>query len=166
MLKPTLAVLAVVVIAGVGWYVYTQRSYQPKGTDSVSGKYTETMPMPASDSQDAPRSSDQSSNGSLVDGVREFSMDSYYDMPAKKAVFTLGEMVVKKGEKVRVKVRNTFGKHDFTIDELDVHVVTPQGQTTPVEFTADRAGQFIYYCSMPNHRSLGQWGILKVVENQ
>ena len=108
--------------------------------------------------------SDVISEGTMVNGVREFSMDSYYDPAKNWAVFTLAQMVVKKGEPVRVKVHNTFGKHDFTIDEFNVHTVTPQDETTAIEFTPDKAGDFVFYCSMPTHRSKGQWGLLRVME--
>ncbi|MDZ4229907.1 MAG: cupredoxin domain-containing protein, partial [Candidatus Veblenbacteria bacterium] len=110
------------------------------------------------------RNSNTGSQGTLVGGVREFTMDAYYDPEAKKPYFTLGEMVVQKGDKVRVKVKNTFGKHDFTIDEYNVNTVTPQDEVTTIEFTADKAGDFVYYCSSTGHRASGQWGMLKVQE--
>ncbi len=186
---PKLAVilLAVVVAAGLGWYAFSQRAPQPSGNDSAAGEAMGTLETPQEQSVQpegrkdpvtgSVRSSEEVSIGTMVGGfsegdglevpsgaVREFSMDSYYDMESKKAVFTLGEMVVEKGDKVRVNVRNTFGKHDFTIDEFNVSVETPQDKTAAIEFTADKAGEFIYYCAKPNHRAMGQWGILRVTE--
>ncbi len=98
--------------------------------------------------------------------VREFSMTSFYEMvdDKPKPQFSVRGMQVKKGDKVRIKVTNTKGVHDFVIDEFNVRAETPLNQEVVVEFVADKAGEFAYYCSKPNHRELGQWGTLKVVE--
>lgn len=98
------------------------------------------------------------------ESVKEFTMTAYYDPALKKPVFSLPEMVVKKGDKVRVKVTNTMGMHDFTLDEFKVAAELPLNQEVVVEFTADKAGEFVYYCSKPGHRQNGQLGTLKVTE--
>jgi nitrite reductase (NO-forming) len=94
--------------------------------------------------------------------VKEFSMTSYFDADGKW--FSLKEISVKKGDTVRIKVTNTKGTHDFAIDEYGIKQMTPLNEETVIEFTADKAGEFAYYCSMPGHRAGGQVGILKVTE--
>lgn len=94
--------------------------------------------------------------------VKEFSMTAYYD--AKGKWYSLKEMSVKKGDLVRVKITNTAGMHDFTIDEYGIKKELPMGQEVVVEFTADKTGSFVYYCSKPGHRAGGQWGTLTVSE--
>lgn len=94
--------------------------------------------------------------------VKEFSMTSYFDEKGKW--FSLKEIAVKKGDRVRIKVTNTKGTHDFAIDEYGIKKPTPLNEETVIEFTADKAGEFTYYCSMPGHRAGGQWGALKVTE--
>lgn len=94
--------------------------------------------------------------------VKEFVMDSYYD--DKGIWFSLKEITVNKGDKVRIKVTNIKGRHDFVIDEYDIHEDTPLNKEVVIEFVADKSGEFIYYCSVPNHREKGQWGTLKVLE--
>ncbi len=96
--------------------------------------------------------------------VKEFTMTSYYSPEAKRPYFSLGEMVVNQGDRVRIKVTNTMGMHDFVIDEYGVNRETPLNQEQVIEFTADKAGEFVYYCSKPGHRAMGQWGTLKVIE--
>lgn len=73
------------------------------------------------------------------------------------------EIRVKKGQKVRIELTGKDMMHDFMIDELNVKSerVTP-GQTVTVEFTADQAGEFEYYCSVGQHRTQGQVGTLIV----
>ena len=78
--------------------------------------------------------------------------------------FSKKEITVKKGDTVRLKINATSGMHNFKIDEFDVLAETPTGEVTVVEFVADQAGEFVYYCAKPGHRALGHWGTLKVVE--
>lgn len=77
--------------------------------------------------------------------------------------FAPKEMRVKKGDTVRVTFKNMQGTHDFVIDELDVRVnQIGEGEEEEVEFVADKAGTFEYYCSVGNHRAQGMVGKLVV----
>lgn len=97
-----------------------------------------------------------------VADVKEFSMTSFYDEKGKW--FSLKEISVKKGDRVRIKVTNTKGTHDFTLDEYSIKEMTPLDKETVIEFTADKIGEFEYYCSVPGHRQGGQVGKLIVKE--
>jgi len=94
--------------------------------------------------------------------VKEFSMTSYYDATGKW--FSLKEINVVKGDRVRIKVTNTKGTHDFTLDEYAIKQMTPLDKEVIIEFTADKVGEFEYYCSVPGHRQGGQFGKLIVKE--
>ncbi len=96
----------------------------------------------------------------------EIYMESYVNVIDGKYYpgFTPKEITVKKGEKIRLKINATSGNHNFNFDEFGVKAETPTGQVTVVEFTADQAGEFQYYCSKPGHRAAGHFGTLKVVE--
>ena len=98
--------------------------------------------------------------------IKEFYTESFFVMENGKPhpQFSLKEIVVNKGDVVRLKINVTNGRHDFNIDEFDVHSTTPTGNVTTVEFTAGKSGDFLYYCSMPNHRANGHWGTLKVLD--
>jgi plastocyanin len=89
--------------------------------------------------------------------VKEFTISG------KNFSFTPSLITVKKGDKVKITFQNTAGFHDFKIDEYGVATKKSQAPDTEVlEFTADKAGSFEYYCSVGNHRSMGMKGILKV----
>lgn len=81
----------------------------------------------------------------------------------KNFSFSSSEIRVRKGDKVVVTFVNEVGFHDFVLDEFNVR--TPKigsGATAKVEFTADRAGTFEYYCSVGEHRQIGMRGNLIV----
>ncbi len=64
-------------------------------------------------------------------------------------------IVVNRGERVRLRIRSEDVIHGFAIGRLGVDVgpIEP-GKTATVEFVADQAGEFTFYCTMwcdPNH---------------
>lgn len=75
------------------------------------------------------------------------------------------EIRVKKGETVKIVMKSVSMMHDFVIDELNVKMpITKNGETGTVEFVADKAGMFEYYCSVGQHRANGQVGTIIVEE--
>lgn len=98
--------------------------------------------------------------------TKEFSMTSFVEMVdgKPKPQYSLKEIVVNKGDTVKIKIKVTSGMHDFNIDEYNISAATPLNEEIEVEFVADKAGEFVYYCSMPGHRQNGHWGTLKVLE--
>ena len=100
------------------------------------------------------------------EGVKEFTMTSFVKEVDGKYYpqYSLKDITVKKGDKVRVKITVTSGMHDFKIDEYGVYADTQLNKESVVEFTADKVGKFIYYCTKPGHRENGHWGTLTVTE--
>lgn len=77
--------------------------------------------------------------------------------------FDLKEIKVKQGQTVRIIFSNEGGMHDWVLNEFNAR--TPQinsGQTSTIEFVADKAGTYEYYCSVGNHRAMGMKGVLIV----
>ena len=91
---------------------------------------------------------------------KEFVVDSFYD--SQGMWFSLKEISVKKGDTIKIKVKNIKGTHDFVIDEYGINVETPLNEEVVVEFIADKTGTFEYYCSIGDHRAKGMKGNLIV----
>ena len=73
------------------------------------------------------------------------------------------DLIVNEGDKVRIEFTSTSGFHDWVVDEFNAATSkVNEGGTTSIEFTADKKGQFEYYCSVGSHRSLGMKGNLIV----
>ena len=65
---------------------------------------------------------------------------------------------------VKIIFKNAKGFHDWTLDEFNA--ATKQltvGQSETIQFVADKAGTFEYYCSVGNHRQQGMVGKLVVL---
>ncbi|MDO8493628.1 MAG: cupredoxin domain-containing protein [bacterium] len=72
---------------------------------------------------------------------------------------------VKKGDKVKIIFKNADGFHDFKIDEYGVFTQKiGAGKEETIQFVADKAGSFEYYCSIGSHRQMGMKGTLTVSE--
>lgn len=91
--------------------------------------------------------------------VREFTIEaSHFEYDVK-------EIRVQKGDTVRINFVNEEGFHDLVIDEFEVATAQIQaGESETIEFVADEAGTFEYYCSVGEHRSMGMVGTLIVEE--
>jgi plastocyanin len=77
--------------------------------------------------------------------------------------FVPSQITVKLGDTVRVIFKNSDGLHDWRLDEFNAATKKIQGgQSETIEFVANKAGTFEYYCSVGNHRQMGMKGTLMV----
>lgn len=98
--------------------------------------------------------------GMMSDGeVKTFEIDG------GKFYFSPNSITVNKGDTVKIVFNNVDGFHDFRIDEFNAKTKQINtGESETIEFVADQAGSFEYYCSVGNHRQLGMVGTLVVNE--
>jgi len=86
-----------------------------------------------------------------------------FDVSSKPFEFSIKEIRVKKGDRVRINLTNTEGFHDWVVDEFNARTKQiTAGKSDSVEFVADKTGTFEYYCSVGNHRQMGMVGKLIV----
>jgi len=159
-------ILGLVGLLAIGGFLMMRGSGGDANLTYEPTQDTNTYPLPTPVIPSAGVSVQPITPGAATTGVKEFTMTSWMETVDGKmtAHFSLAEMVVKKGDTVRVKVKNTKGTHDFKIDEFNVALETPEGEEVMVEFVADKAGDFEFYCSKWDHRKIGQTGRLKVTE--
>ena len=146
----TVIIIGVLAVATVIMFNKTNQTAENGNTanNAQNNNVAETAPAVAENKESA---------------VKEFTMTAFYDDTG--IWFSLKEISVSKGDIVRMKVTNIKGTHDFTLDEYGIKKMTPLNEEVVIEFTADKVGEFIYYCSVPGHRQKGQWGTLKVLDN-
>jgi nitrite reductase (NO-forming) len=73
---------------------------------------------------------------------------------------------VHQGETVQINLVNGEGaQHDIVIDQFGARsdMVVGKGASSSLSFTANKTGEFIYYCSVPGHRAAGMEGRIQVL---
>lgn len=74
--------------------------------------------------------------------------------------FSPSKITLKKGEKTRITFKNVGNApHNLVIPDLGVSTaVISGGQEVSVEATPAKTGEFMFYCSVGNHKDLGMEG--------
>jgi len=70
-----------------------------------------------------------------------------FRMTAKKYEFNPSTVTVRKGERVKLVVTALDKDHGLKIEAFGIEQVLKKGQTTTIEFTADKSGEFPFVCS-------------------
>lgn len=76
------------------------------------------------------------------------------------------QLMVHEGELVQINIINGEGaEHDVVIDQYASRSerVLAKGASSTLSFTADRVGEFVYFCSVPGHRQSGMEGRIQVM---
>lgn len=76
------------------------------------------------------------------------------------------QLTLHEGELVQINLINGEGaEHDMVIDQFAARSerVLAKGASSTFSFTADRVGEFIYYCSIAGHREAGMEGRIQVL---
>lgn len=84
------------------------------------------------------------------------------EVSATSFEFDPDEMTIDAGEDIAIVLTSDDILHDFTIDDLDVHVAAGRGETAEGGLRADEPGEYTYYCTVAGHREAGMEGTLVV----
>ena len=81
--------------------------------------------------------------------MEEDSEVKTFEIDASNFKFSLSEIRVNRGDRVRIVLNNTGGIHNWVIDEFNAKTKQIEGPATDtVEFTADKKGEYPFYCSV------------------
>ncbi|PIN73565.1 hypothetical protein COV20_05065 [Candidatus Woesearchaeota archaeon CG10_big_fil_rev_8_21_14_0_10_45_16] len=83
--------------------------------------------------------------------VKEFTMT------AEQWQFSPSSVKVNEGDTVRITIKSTDVAHGFALAEFGVFQRLEPGEEHTVEFVADKAGTYTYFCNVPcgsGHRSM------------
>lgn len=171
-------VIAIMVVVLGGYWLISQSSPQATApaseqADSITEEDSdevileeETKVDEVMEEADAAMEEDQAmeDDGAAMEGdeataneVKEFTVSG------KNFEHSLKEIRVKQGDTVRINFSSTSGFHDWTVDEFAAQTQQVQtGGSSSVEFVADQAGTFEFYCSVGQHRQFGMVGKLIV----
>ena len=145
-------IIVLLVLAGLGYWIYNSPA-TPTTTTTSNTDITITPQEPN------PTPPETSTSTLPAPTVKEFVIEG------KNFSFAPSTISVKKGDQVKITLKNTGGTHDLKIDEFNVGTKRIQSnQADSFTFVADKTGSFQYYCSVGSHRAMGMWGTLVVTQ--
>lgn len=154
-----LAVVGILAVVGVVAFVIIQASAYRTNLQELENMQQQPAQPTVIEEEVMEEPSEVMEEEQMEPGVVEIDMNagSYYFDPA--------EIRVNLGDTVRITFNSLDMMHNFVLDEYDIETEeVSAGDTITIEFVADLAGEFEYYCGVANHRSLGQVGTFIVEE--
>ena len=117
--------------------------------DAIS--HDKTQAMPATGHEVANEMVSGSDGNGKMDGhdVMMTGETKEFDMIAKQWEFIPDTIEVNLGDKVDIHVRSIDVTHGFMLPEFGINERLPVGGVVHIEFTADKAGEFPFACSVP-----------------
>lgn len=146
--KLILGVTAIVVLAGLGYFVFKNSA-----TESKSLPVTANETKDVTDTQAAETTSSAKPTAEARSSVKEFTVEG------SNYKFSPSEIRVKKGDTVKITFKDDDGSHNLVIEGYNVktNIIGPGSEDT-VTFLADKSGSFKYFCSVGEHAELGMTG--------
>lgn len=141
------------------------------GGDDTLGATASPTPIPTDQLTPTPGPSDTvtptpipSTNSTGVTSPVASPSVKEFTISASNYKYDVSNISVNKGDTVRIILKDTEGTHDLVVDGYNVSTkVLNAGEQDVIEFTADKPGQFEYYCSIGQHRQMGMVGTLTVL---
>ncbi len=140
----TCVVIVVLALAGVGYFVVTNRLPAEQDTTSNTGNVV-VIEMT----------------------TRQWRFDVLSENPSGSVLYSsnppTGEfanttIVVRKGDTIILHIKSLDVTHGFGLTEFGINAITPPGEITTVKFAASMSGRFTFFCTVfcgtghPNHR--------------
>jgi plastocyanin len=95
--------------------------------------------------------------GAVAPGARRI------EVGGRSYAFEPAQITVRAGEEVAIALTSEDTLHDFTVEEVDIHVVAAEaGQTEAGGLRVDEPGRYTFYCTVAGHRQGGMEGTLVV----
>jgi nitrite reductase (NO-forming) len=165
-------IVVVVLIVILGWWFYNRNAAEVEIEPDLLEEATPLMddepqapsvspsafPSPIPSPVTSPVVSGSPAASPAAGQVKSFTV------AAANFSFTPKEIRVKTGDTVRITLtNNSTMPHDWKVDAFSAATkVITNGQTDTIEFVANKAGTYEYYCSVGQHRQQGMVGSLIV----
>jgi plastocyanin len=176
----TIVILIVLVVIAVGGYFWyhskktavegtmtknekTEYAMKPSGEMKPSGMMRKGKGMMDMKPQPTPTLTEQQTK-EVASGAATTTTEKTFHINGGNFYLVPNNITVNKGDKVTFVFTDDGGFHDVVIDELGLKtdLLKKTGEQTTATFTADKAGSFVYYCDVGQHRQLGMQGTLTV----
>jgi len=75
-------------------------------------------------------------------------LEKIFSLTARQWEFLPSSITVKKGETIKLSIKSIDVTHGFSLSEFGVNATLKPGESTIVEFVADKVGTFSFFCSV------------------
>jgi heme/copper-type cytochrome/quinol oxidase subunit 2 len=162
--------VAAVIVVAVAFYWITGTSLAPAGSpQSGSGGSATEQPIATSSVAVPGVNATGVAAGVAVPSVvaaGSVTGDTSYrsfNIKESASAFTPSMIIVNEGDTAHINLTASGGKVDFTQPDLGLSLTVPAGATKVVQFDADAAGKFTFYCKSCGGPSKGPVGYIEVV---
>ena len=143
-------IVGVLVVLVGGFFLFNSSD---SGSDSSEGVVVVDSPE---DSQVVGETNDGTADETTTDTSTSTSQDTTqpaqetkeFDVIAKQWEFSPNPIVVNEGDNVVLNIQSIDVTHGFVLSAFSVNERLSPGQTTKVEFTADKKGSFSFFCNV------------------
>lgn len=152
MKKPLIIIVLLIIIAVVGVIVSRRggggsESYQPAVQNSVP-----SIDVPSSNFENTPESAvyTERNNADEIDNSAQDSsgLVKEFTMTAKQWKFQPDTITVNRGDQVKLSITSVDVEHGIAMPDFGISSTLNPGQTTEIEFVADKSGTFSFFCSV------------------
>lgn len=153
-LAPSVALVFMLVVAGCGQSATKQAIPVPAPAQTAT-----PAPAPPAPAQPAPAPAQTAATASAA-------KEQTIEITMKDFSFTPDKLNVPVGTRVKLVFKNEGEKrHDFKVEaglgEPKTEAIS-SGGTATLEFVADKAGDYVFFCTLRGHRDRGMHGVLAV----
>jgi cytochrome c oxidase subunit 2 len=120
-------------------------------TDTAEADEVDTTETDITDEEDADESDDEETAEDTTEDSAEadtVATTQTFDIVASQFEFTPGTITVQKGDTVVLNLSSEDVPHGFSLAQFDISETLTPGKTKTVEFVADTAGTFSFFCSI------------------
>jgi len=111
-------------------------------TEAETAEEAEAAPATEAETAEEAEAAPEVASEPVAAQIREITVS------AKKWEFEPSTIEVNKGDRVMLTITSEDVEHGFSLPDFQVDVKLSPGKTVPVEFVADKAGTFDFFCSV------------------
>lgn len=151
-------VVLVLVVLGGGYLLMNKNTSQQatntamveEGSENTADVVVEETSDSGDQAAGQEAAAEETGDDAMAAKAKEFTVEG------NNFSFDVKEIKVKKGDTVKIVFNNKEGFHDWVLDEFDAKTKQiKEGESETIEFVADKAGTYEYYCSVGKHRANG-----------
>jgi cytochrome c oxidase subunit II len=146
----------VIIVLGIGgYYIYSNNSITPQEvTNEDNNSQTVSSPVPAPGFEDVDEMIVNDDGDKMMVDDDEVMIEEpsdtvkSFDITAKQWEFIPNRIEVNKGDSVTLFIASIDVNHGIGIPDFGVFTALKPGQTTEVQFIADKAGTYTFFCNV------------------